>query len=103
MHLLDLPDEILLAIFSYCIVVDPLFVRHLNFTVESCKGEISAMPDQIVDRVCHAVRPRINDRIIALTLDSHTMERAALTPSIVFPLYRCSNFHERRLFNLSLV
>ena len=103
MHLLDLPDEILLAIFSHCSVVDALssfidlnhrldrivcdrlFVRHLNFTVESCTGEISAMPDQIVDRVCHAVLPRIYDRIIALTLDPHTMERAALTPSIVFP------------------
>jgi hypothetical protein len=102
MNLLDLPDEMLLSIFSQCaavdalstfiglhprldrIVCDPLLVRHLNFTVNSWKGEIASMPEKIIDRMCDTILPRINDRINKLTLDSPAMERV-LTPSIFYP------------------
>ena len=102
MNILDLPDEMLLSIFHQCPAVDalnafvdlhprldrivcaPLLVRHLNFTVQSWNGEISAMQAQIVDRVSDTILPRINDRIAKFTLDPYAMRRV-LTASIDYP------------------
>jgi hypothetical protein len=102
MNLLDLPDEMLLSIFSQCtavdafstfiglhprldrIVCDPMLVRHLNVTVKTWQGEIVSISDQVTDRVCDTILPRINDRITKLTLEPHTMERV-LCSSIDYP------------------
>ena len=102
MHLLDLPDELLLFVFSQCtavdalftftdlhprldrIVRDPMLVRHLNFTLNSANGQISSMLDHVVTRLCDTILPRISDRIERLILDPSAMERV-LTPSIQYP------------------
>ena len=66
MHLLDLPDEMLLSVFSQCtavdmlstfigihprldrIVCDPMLVRHLDFTAKTWQDEIASISDQVL-------------------------------------------------------
>ena len=93
MNLLDLPDEILLFILEKIPVVDalfrhsglhnrldqflfdPVYVREFDFTMKSWDESISPLNDLVIDRVCEEILPRINDKIIKLTLEPIAMER----------------------------
>ena len=93
MNLLDLPDEILLLILKKLNVVetldqqcgfhsqldrilfDDIYVRELDWTIKCWDESISPMDDLVIDRVCKDILPRINEKIIELTLEPNSIER----------------------------
>jgi len=108
-NILDLPDEILLAIgdklnmvdvlYSLVdvnqrfdrVILDPLYIHHLNLTVKSFFKNNSSVDNQVLDRICQAILPRINSKISKITVDQHSMER--ILHAAVYP----------QLYSLSLV
>ncbi len=93
MNILDLPDEMLLAIlnkmnmvdvlYSFVdvnqrfdrLVLDPLYICHLNFTNNSLLNRNSAIANQVLDRICERIVPRIHHKINKLTVQPLSMER----------------------------
>ena len=93
MNLLDLPDEILLLILKKLNVVetldqqcgfhsqldrilfDDIYVRELDWTRKCWDESISSMDGLVIDRVCKNILPRINEKIIELTLEPNSIER----------------------------
>lgn len=108
-NILDLPDEILLAIINKLnmidvlyslvdvnqrldrVILDPLYIHHLNLTVKSFFKNNSSVDNQVLDRICQAILPRINSKISKITVDQHSMER--ILHAAVYP----------QLYSLSLV
>ena len=90
---LNLPDEILLAIINKLnmidviyslvgvnqrfdrLVLDPLYIHHLDLTVKSLLNNTFSVDKQVLDRICEEILPRINNKINELTIDPHSMER----------------------------
>lgn len=93
MNLFDLPDEILFSILKKLNVVetldqqcgvhsrldrllfDDIYVNELDWTRKRWDESISPMDDLIIDRVCENVLPRINEKIVKLTLEPNSIER----------------------------
>ena len=85
--LLDLPDELLLAIFGKLNTVDALaalttvheridallhdrlFVRELDFTTKSW------VDDRTLSAMCQSILPNIHHHVTSLTLDANSIER----------------------------
>ncbi|CAF4768493.1 unnamed protein product [Rotaria sp. Silwood2] len=97
MNILDLPDEMLLAILNKMnmvdvlyslvdvnqrfdrLVLDSLYVCHLNFTNKTLLNRNSAIAKQVLDRICEKIFPRIYHKINKLTVQSLSMERILRT------------------------
>ena len=93
--LLDLPDELLLAIFGKLNTVDALvalttvhqridallhdrlFVRELDFTTTSCAD------DRSLSVMCHSILPNIRHHVTSLTLDANSV--VSVLDDIDFP------------------
>jgi len=108
-NILDLPDEMLRAIFNklnmvdvfYSLVdvnqrfdrlaLDSLYVRHLDFVVKPLlKHDCSSVDHQVLDQICRRILPRIHHKINKLTVEPSSMERVLGT-------------HYPQLHSLSLV
>jgi hypothetical protein len=108
-NILDLPDEMLRAIFNklnmvdvfYSLVdvnqrfdrlaLDSLYIRHLDFAVKPpLKHDCSSVDHQVLDQICRKILPRIHHKINKLTVEPSSMERVLDT-------------HYPRLHSLSLV
>ncbi|CAF0787842.1 unnamed protein product [Adineta steineri] len=92
-NILDLPDEMLHAIFNnlstvdilYSLVdvdqrftrlaLDPLVIRHLDFVIKQDDLHDSSVNTKILDRICSKILPRINEKVEKLTVDQFSMER----------------------------
>jgi hypothetical protein len=92
-NILDLPDEMLRAIFNklnmvdmlYSLVdvnqrfdrlaLDSLYVYHLDFSIEAFNNYNSSTYTYILDRICSKILPRINQKITELTVDPLSMKR----------------------------
>ncbi|CAF1424026.1 unnamed protein product [Rotaria sordida] len=92
-HILDLPDEMLRAIFNklnmadmlYSLVdvnqrfdrlaLDSLYIYHLDFSIEAFNNYNSSTYTHILDRICSKILPRINQKVTKLTVDPLSMER----------------------------
>ncbi|CAF4193943.1 unnamed protein product [Rotaria sordida] len=99
-NILDLPDEIVLAIIRKLnmidvlyslvdvnqrfdrLVLDPLYVHHLDLTVTSLLNNNFSVGKKVLDRICEEILPRISNNIKKIILDQHSMER--ILPAIVF-------------------
>ncbi len=108
-NILDLPDEILLAISNKLnmvdvlyslvgvnqrfdqLVLDPFYIHHLDLTDKSLIKTKSSVNNEVLDRICEAILPRINREINKLTVDQHSLER--ILHAAVYP----------QLYSLSLV
>ncbi|CAF0901573.1 unnamed protein product [Rotaria sordida] len=108
-NILDLPDEMLLTIFNKLNTIDMLYslvdvnqqfdrlaldsrvIDHLNFVIKRDDIHSSSVEIDILSRICSKILPRINEKIIKLILESHSMER--IINAIDYP----------RLHSLSLV
>jgi hypothetical protein len=95
-HILDLPNEMLLAIFEKLkavhtifslvdvnqrldqLILDPLYSRHLDFTEKSSTGCVCPMVELVLDRICEKVLPRIHLNVKKLTVEPLSMERILL-------------------------
>ncbi len=91
-HMLDLPDEILLVIFNklnrtdilYSLVdvnqrfdrlaLDSFHIRDLDLTTRLF-NDISPLNDKVLDRICESILPRIRIMINKFTLEPLSMER----------------------------
>ncbi len=117
LNILDLPNEILLKIFNKLNMVDvlyslvdvnkrfdqlllnPLYIRHLDMTTKSCFDRTFSIDNQVLNRICFEILPRIHQQIKQLTLESHSMKSILL--AVNYPeLYSLSlvNFQEEILF-----
>jgi hypothetical protein len=93
LHLLDLPDEILLLIMSKISGLDVLYsltgvnkkidslardfvhTRSIEFIGTTSDDEIHSLSDKILDRFCENILPRIYQNIECLILESSSMCR----------------------------
>ena len=91
--LLDLPDELLLAIFAKLntvdalvalttvhqridsLVHDRLFVRELDFTTTSCADDGRSIDDRTLSVMCYSILPDIHRHVTCLALNADSMER----------------------------
>ena len=96
-HLLDLPDEILLIIMKKLGPIDVLYslldtnerlspmvksinnTKVLDFSIVLSDGEFSSIDDLKLNRFCDEILPQIHHNVVSLTLDLYSMER------ILFP------------------
>jgi hypothetical protein len=108
-NILDLPDEMLHAIFNklnmvdmlYSLVdvnqrfdriaLDSLYIHHLNFVVKRSDIHNSSVDTHILDRICEQILRRINEKINKLTFEPVCMERVL------------GNVHYPQLHSLSLI
>jgi len=109
LNILDLPNEILLIIFNELnmvdvlysfvdinvrfnrLILDPLYIRHLDLTINSSSNGISSIDNLVLDRICKTILPQIHHQVNKLTVESHSMECVLL--SLDYP----------QLYSLSLV
>jgi hypothetical protein len=96
LHLLDLPNEILLIIFKKLnmvdvlyslvgvnkrldqLVLDPLYIRNLDMTSMTMKSyydRIYSIDKEVLDRICKNILPRIHHQVNELIVEQHSMER----------------------------
>ncbi|CAF1106670.1 unnamed protein product [Rotaria magnacalcarata] len=93
MNILDLPDEMLLAIFNKMnmidvlyslvgvnqrldqLIFDPLYICHLNVRVNSLLNSNSNIANHIFDRICEKIIPWVHHKISKLTAQPLSMER----------------------------
>ena len=93
LHLLDLPDEILLIIMSKISNLDVLYslidvnkkldslardfvhTRSIDFIGTTTNDEIHLLSDKILDRFCQHILPQIHKNIECLTLESSLISR----------------------------
>ncbi|CAF3496483.1 unnamed protein product [Rotaria socialis] len=95
-RLIDLPDELILIIFKKLnnvellyslmnidrqldrILYDSIFTDCLTLTRSSFNGHINSLDNQILDRLCRDILPKIHHKIQCLTVESLSMERILL-------------------------
>ena len=106
-HLLDLPDELLLIIIEKLKFTDVLYslfgcnkridrmignisnTYAINFTSIS-NGEYLYMDDEVLNRICVDILPRICQNVRMLILDQRCMERVLLASE--YPFLRSVHF-----------
>ncbi len=92
-NILDLPDEILEFILNelhtvdMCyalvdvnqrfnrIILNSRYTHDFNFAIESITNHHSSMCNDILDRICEEILPRINQKVTRLTLEPFSIER----------------------------
>jgi len=124
LNILDLPNEILLIIFNklnmvdvlYSLVnvtqrldqfiLDPLYIHSLDMTSMTMKSwldRIYSIDNQVLDKICKNILPRIHHQVNGLIVEQHSMEHVIAT--INYPqLYSLSliDFQEEILLNYLL-
>jgi hypothetical protein len=111
-NILELPNEVLLIIFNKLHMVDVLYsllyinerfdqlvlnslhIRHLDMTMMTVKSVFNynfSIDNQVLDRICIDIIPRIRHQVKKLTIVQHSMERVLLS----------ANYPE--LYSLSLI
>jgi hypothetical protein len=92
-NILDLPDELLLAIFNKLKVVDvfyslvninkrfnrltldPFYIHNLDLTMKtSCLDYISSQDNQVLDKICKTILPRIHHYVKKLTVEPYSIK-----------------------------
>ncbi|CAF1040738.1 unnamed protein product [Rotaria magnacalcarata] len=120
-NILDLSNEILFIIFNKLntidvlyslvditqqfnqLVFDPFYIRNLNMTsltMKSFYDRIYSIDNQVLDRICKNILPRISHQINELILEQYSMERVLHTNN--YPqLYSVTlmDFSDEALFN----
>jgi hypothetical protein len=98
--MLDLPNEILLIIFNklnmvhvfyslvnVCerfdqLVFDPLYIRNVDMTSMTMKSffdRLYSVDDQVLDRICENILPRIHHQLNELIIEQHSIQRVLHT------------------------
>jgi hypothetical protein len=91
-NILDLPEEVLLIIFSKLhmietlyslanvnqrfdrLVLDPFYVRHLDLTVPSFLNHNSPVNNQVFDRIRTKILPQIHQKVTKLTIEPSSIK-----------------------------
>jgi hypothetical protein len=115
LNLLDLPNEILLIIFNklnmadvlYSLVdvnqrfnqlaLDRFYIRHLNMTcmtIKSFYDRTYSIDNQVLDRICNNILPRIDHQIKELIVEQYSIDRILHT-------LNCPQLYSLTLMDLS--
>ncbi|CAF1111668.1 unnamed protein product [Adineta ricciae] len=104
-NIFDLPHEMLIAIFNKLnkidvfysiinvnqymdqVILDPLFIRDLNFTRELMPNNTCSIENHILDKICERILPKINDKVNKLTLEPISIER--ILSNLEYPKLDC--------------
>ncbi|CAF4384302.1 unnamed protein product [Rotaria sp. Silwood2] len=73
------------------LVLDPLYIRNIDMTMKSLSDDTFSIPDQVLNRICKKVLPRIHHHVNELIVESISIEHILNV-----------NFYPQ-LFSLSLV
>ncbi|CAF1217742.1 unnamed protein product [Rotaria sordida] len=80
------------------LILDPFYIHDLDMSIKPMSNDNSSIDNQILDRICEKILPRIYHQVEKLTVELHSMKRILST--INFPqLYSLSlvNFEEEIL------
>ncbi|CAF1281091.1 unnamed protein product [Rotaria sordida] len=80
------------------LILDPFYIQDLDMSIKPMSNDNSSIDNQILDRICEKILPRIYHQVEKLTVELHSMKR--ILPTINFPqLYSLSlvNFEEEIL------
>ncbi|CAF1168737.1 unnamed protein product [Rotaria sordida] len=80
------------------LVIDPLYIRHLDMTIKSSFDRICSVDNKVLSRICEKILPRIYDQVNKLIVEPHAMKQVF---TINYPqLYSLSliGFQEEELF-----
>jgi hypothetical protein len=96
-HLLDLPNEMLIGILKklnnidvlyslsginhyrlYRLAIDNIFTNTLNFVTATSIDNYNSINDSMIDRFCVDILPQIGDNVKCLILEPRSMERILL-------------------------
>jgi hypothetical protein len=110
MNILDLPNEMLLTISNKLnmidvlyslvdvnerfdrLVLDPLYIHHLDMTIKPWLGCVFSINKQVLDRICEKVLPRIYHQVNQVSVEPHSIQRILHT--VNYPqLYSLSLVH----------
>jgi hypothetical protein len=92
MNILDLPDEMLFTVLKkmnmvdvfysladvnqrcHRLVLDSLYISHLNLRNKTLLNRSSPIANQVLDRICEKILPRIHHKINKLTVQPLSMK-----------------------------
>jgi hypothetical protein len=96
LNILDLPNEMLFTIVNKLnmidvlyslvdvnerfdrLVLDPLYMRNLDMTTNASLDRTSSIDNQVLDRICEKILPRIHYQVTKLIVEQHSMKRILL-------------------------
>ncbi|CAF3672013.1 unnamed protein product [Rotaria sp. Silwood1] len=117
-NILDLPNEILLTIIKKLnmvdvlyslvdinerlnqLVFDPFYIHNLDMTMKSSSDDTSSISDQVLNRICKNILPRIHHHVNKLTVEPHSLKHILFNGNIYPQLFSLSfiNFQEEMLY-----
>ncbi|CAF4097680.1 unnamed protein product [Rotaria sordida] len=80
------------------LIIDPLYIRHLDMTIKSSFDNIFPVDNKVLSRICEKILPRVYDQVNKLIVEPHAMKQVF---TINYPqLYSLSliSFQEEELF-----
>jgi hypothetical protein len=117
-NILDLPNELLQIIFNKLnmidvlyslvdvnerfdqLVFDPLYIHNLDMTIKSLSDDTSLIHDEILEKICEKILPRIHDEVNKISVEPNSMKRIlhAVNYSRLYTL-SLINFEEKILLH----
>ncbi|CAF3200213.1 unnamed protein product [Rotaria sp. Silwood2] len=82
------------------LVLDPFYIRNRDMTMKSSSDETSSIFDQVLNRICKNILPRIHHHVNKLTVEPHSLKHILLNGNIYPQLFSLSliNFQEEILY-----
>ena len=82
------------------LVFDPLYIHNLDMTIKSLSDDTSLIHDEILERICEKILPRIHDEVNKISVEPNSIKR--ILHAVNYPrLYTLSliNFEEEILLH----
>ncbi|CAF2529755.1 unnamed protein product [Rotaria sp. Silwood2] len=84
------------------LVLDSLYIRNLDMTMKSSSDDTSSIPEQVLNRICKEVLPRIHHHVNKLTVESHSIKYILLNVNFIlnFSRYHLLIFKKKSFTNI---
>ncbi|CAF4978990.1 unnamed protein product [Rotaria sp. Silwood1] len=82
------------------LVFDPFYIHNLDMTMKSSSDDTSSISDQVLNRICKNILPRIHHHVNKLTVEPHSLKHILFNGNIYPQLFSLSfiNFQEEMLY-----
>ncbi|CAF3609003.1 unnamed protein product [Rotaria sp. Silwood1] len=82
------------------LVFDPFYIHNLDMTMKSSSDDTSSISDQVLNRICKNILPRIHHHVNKLTVEPHSLKHILFNGNIYPQLFSLSfiNFQEEILY-----